>query len=282
MLTGVVFVKGNVENIKIKDTDSLNEFLRPFGYAYDPDEDVFYTIIDAWQREMGYTRLYDEAAALSFMILDCEPIYFEYDNRWWMIEFWKGQYCMASGCEIGIYYTDKPDLSNEYFNWTFYDCADDENMLKMKFTLTKNGETIIKRKGVHWWLAGFKLGEFSQPWELEASISITLKDIGMRNAFVQGLLRAGYRKKELLIVGKTVSFIFTNPKTPQPFTRNYMFEEIIQDKNKLLCDRYNELTKGYNNALDKLIALQEIDLHMLEKVVIMGKTRDIYKFRLLK
>lgn len=61
-----------------------------------------------------------------------------------------------------------------------------------------------------------------------------------------------------------------------------MFEEIIQDKNKLLCDRYNELTKGYNNALDKIIALQEIDLHMLEKVVIMGKTRDIYKFRLLK
>lgn len=266
-----------IEDKKIKDADSLNEFLRPYGLFYDPHEDVFYTRIDAWQREMGFTRLYDEAAAPSFMILDSEPIYFEYDNKSWMIEFWKGQYSIATGIEIGIYYTDKPDLSNKYFNWTFYDCADDVNMLQMRFKLTKNGESIIKREELHWWLAGFKLGEFSQPWDLEASISIRLKDYDMRNAFVEGLLRAGYRKREILIIGKTVSFIFAKPKSPQPFTRTDKFDEIIQDKNKALCDKYNDLTKDYDNSLDKIIALQEIAPDMLKKILLMGKTKDIFK-----
>ena len=61
---------------------TLNEFLKGLlWFGYDPHQDVFYTIIDPWQRKMGYTRLYDEAAVLSFMVLDSEPIYFEYDNK---------------------------------------------------------------------------------------------------------------------------------------------------------------------------------------------------------
>lgn len=109
---------------------------------------------------MGYSRLYDELAAPSFMIIDCEPIYFEYNNKRWMIELWKGQYGIMTGFEIGVYYTDGPNLTDENFNWTFYSCADDDNMRKMKSTLTKNSKAIIRRKGLHWWLAGFKPGEF--------------------------------------------------------------------------------------------------------------------------
>ncbi|MBZ2173950.1 DUF4474 domain-containing protein [Schnuerera sp. xch1] len=263
-------------NTKIKDVESLNEFLRPYGYAYDSHQDIFYSRIDAWQREKGYTKLYDEAAAPSSMIIDCEPIYFEYGNKRWMIEFWKGQYGMTTGFEIGVFHTDKPDLINEYFNWTFYDCADDDNMLKMKFTLTKNGKTMMKRKGIHWWLTGFKLGEFSQPWELVANISIALKDLKMRDAFLQGLQRAGYKREELLVKDKTVRLTFDKPKTPQPFTRIDEFDKITQKKNKLLCDNFNELTKDYDNALDKIIALQEIAPDMLKSVLLMGKTKDIF------
>ena len=226
---------------------------------------------------MGYTRLYDEAAVLSFMVLDSEPIYFEYDNKNWMIEFWKGQYSLASGFEIGIYYTDRPDLSNEYFNWTLYDCADNENMLKMSFELFKNHISIIKRKGKHWWLTGFKLGEFSQPWELKANVNITFKNTGMRNGFLKGLLRIGYKRNELLINKKTVSFVFDKPKSPQPFTKNGKFDEIIQDRNRELCNRYNDLTKEYDNTLDKIIGLQEIAPDMLEKIVMVGKSKGIFK-----
>ncbi|NLY77862.1 MAG: DUF4474 domain-containing protein [Tissierellia bacterium] len=264
---------------RIKDVDSLNEFLRPFGYAYDPEQDVFYTIVDAWQRQMGYTRMYDEAAALASMILDSEPVYFEYDNKRWMIEFWKGQYCMTTGFEVGIYYTDKREKSNEYFNWTLYDCADDEHMLNMEFTLTKNGKPIIERKEKHWWLAGFKLGEFSQPWELEASISIVFKDLNMRNAFVKALQKIGYKREKLSINREIVSFVFANPKTKQPYTRTEMIEETIQRNNKLLCDTFNALSKDHDNALDKIIAIQELAPELLEKIVKMGKSKDIYLYK---
>ncbi len=275
----LIVVKSKAEKeIKIiNDLESLNEFIRPYGYAYDPRQDIFYTKIDAWQRQMGYTRLYDEAAAPSSMIIDCEPIYFEYDNKRWMIEFWKGQYGMTTGFEIGVYHTDRPDLRDEYFNWTFYDCAEDENMLNMSFVLTKNGKFIMKRQGIHWWLTGFILGEFSQPWELAATISIRLKNFEMRNAFIQGLVKAGYRREELMVTGLTVSLSFSEPRTPQPFTRIDEFDEITQRKNKLLCDSYNELTKDYHNALDKIIALQETGPDMLKHIVLMAKTKNVFK-----
>lgn len=281
IVVSLIIIKRLRSNIKeeikkIKDVETLNEFLIPYGYAYDPHQDIFYTRIDAWQREMGYTRIYDEAAAPSSMIIDCEPIYFEYNNQRWMIEFWKGQYGMTTGFEIGVYHTDGLDLSDGYFNWTFYDCADDDNMLSMKFTLSKNNKIIMKREGIHWWLTGFKLGEFSQPWDLKANISISLKDLDMRNAFLLGLQRAGYRRGELSVTGKTVSLAYSQPKTPQPFTRIDQLDEITQKKNKLLCDRYNELTKDYNNSLDKIIALKEIAPHMLENILLMGKTKNIF------
>ena len=58
----------------------LNELLEPFGFAYDGRQDIFYSRTDSWQRKYGYGRIYDEGAALLNMILDCEPIYFEYDR----------------------------------------------------------------------------------------------------------------------------------------------------------------------------------------------------------
>lgn len=259
-----------------RNVEYINELLEPYGYAYDPNQDILYSIVDAWQRKMGYSRLYDELAAPSFMIIDCEPVYFEYNNKRWMVEFWKGQYGIMTGFEIGVYYTDGPDLTDQHFNWTFYNCADDDNMLKMKSTLTKNGKSIMKRKGLHWWLTGFKPGEFSEPQELTANIAIALKNIEMRNAFLRGLRKAGYTKKEITIKGNTVSFTFDKPKTPQPYTRTPELERIIQKKNRELCHRFNEITKSYDNVPDKIIVLKEIDPDMLKRVLSIGKAKGIF------
>lgn len=95
---------------EIKTYKDLNNMLKTYGYSYDVKQDIFISNHDAWQRAMGYTRIFDEAAAPMSMIIDCEPIYFEYDNKRWLIEFWKGQYGMTTGCEIGVYYTNYPDI----------------------------------------------------------------------------------------------------------------------------------------------------------------------------
>ena len=78
---GVVNVTGN---------DEVDKAIGAAGYSYDMKQDMFYSRMDAWQREMGYCRLYDEVAAPCGMIIDCEPINFEYDGKKWLIEFWKG------------------------------------------------------------------------------------------------------------------------------------------------------------------------------------------------
>jgi len=66
----------------------------------------------------------------------------------------------------------------------------------------------------------------------------------MCSAFIDGLKRAGYTNKEIKRYGNSVRVIFDKPRTPQPFTRTKVTDEIIQKKNKLLCDLYNEVTKG--------------------------------------
>ncbi len=38
----------------------LNDELEPFGFAYEPYQDIFYSLQYPWQRELGYCKLYDE------------------------------------------------------------------------------------------------------------------------------------------------------------------------------------------------------------------------------
>ena len=59
--------------------------------------------MDPLQRSLGYAYGYDAAAIRMATIIDCEPIFFDYDNKHWMIELWKGQYGLETGCEVGVY-----------------------------------------------------------------------------------------------------------------------------------------------------------------------------------
>ena len=80
------------------------------GFSYDAQKDLFYSTKNAWQKNFGYTHLYDVAAPIFRMIIDTEPIKFFYDNKNWLITFWKGQYGIVTGAEIGIYYTRQKKL----------------------------------------------------------------------------------------------------------------------------------------------------------------------------
>jgi len=255
----------------------LDEILKLAGYAYDATQDIFYSRMYPWQRDMGYCRLYDEAAAPMSLIMDCEPIYFDYAGKRWMIEFWKGQYGMTSGGEIGVYNTDKPDIDiPELFTGTFFDCASDEERLHMSFTLVKNGEIMFSRRGKHWWLTGFKLGEFSQPSELVMYIFIALKDRIMRDAFIGGLLKAGYNRDEIYIEDNIVGLVFDKPRTQQPFTRIEETDCITQKKNELLCKAYMEITAEYPTFPEKIRAIREKAPGIYDAIIDIGKTRKIF------
>lgn len=258
--------------------EELNHDLKPFGFAYDYTQDIFYSLMDAWQRKFGYFRLYDEACATLSMIIDCEPIYFDYKGIKWMIEFWKGQYGMTSGGEVGIYYTTGPDLNIPgLYNGTFYYCVSDEHRINMSFAFRKNGNILFTRSAYHWWLTGFKLAEFSQPSELTMDIILDLYDREMVEAFVGGLKRAGYTDSEYAVRGRRVYVYFDKPHTKQPLTRNPITVHLMQRNNKSFCDAYNHLTYAYTNTIDKLSFVKYKSPNMYNQIVHMGKPQEVYE-----
>jgi len=257
--------------------DELDKAIETAGYSYDPKQDIFYSTMNPWQRNIGYCRLYDELAAPWGMIIDCEPIYFKYLEKEWMIGFWKGQYDLVTGGEIGVY-TRSIDLDVVgIFGGAYYECVSDTDLLQMSYSLKKNGKTLFTRNGKHWWLTGFKLGEFSQPSELTMEITMTLHNVRMRDAFLNGLWNAGYPLNEFTRDGNTVSFTFGSPHTPPPITRSPATDRIIQRKNELLCEKYREITGSSNTIRDKVKALEEHAPNLYDKLMRTGKSKQSFE-----
>ncbi len=256
----------------------INKDLKPFGFAYYRPQNMFYSLMDCWQRECGYCRLYDEGCAAFSMIIDCEPIYFDYAGKKWLIEFWKGQYGMTTGCEIGIYNTKIPFIDIPgLFNGTFYETASDEERLPLAFTLIKKDKVLFYRRDLHWWLTGFRLGEFSEPEDLIMHAQITLKDIEMRDAFIGGLTRAGYKSSEIAYRGTTVGFVYDKPRNKQPFTRTPILEFMMQTNNKRNCFAYNEATKLIGDPLDKFVYVKNEAPKMYNKILNIRCSQEIFK-----
>lgn len=261
-----------------KEEVSIDQAIESAGYAYDMHQDIFFSRMDAWQKKYGYCQLYDEAAAPLSMIIDCEPIRFTYGDKKWLIEFWKGQYGMTTGCEVGVYYTTGLDLEIPgVFNGTLYDCVAEEDQLYLAFTLRKGSNFLFRREGKHWWLTGFKLGVFSEPDDLAMEVSITLKDQAMRDAFLAELRKTGYTDRELRVFNNTVWIFFTKPHSKQPYTRIEATDNLTQKKNQLLCESYEKLTRGYRLAPDKIRILKQKAPELYEWISQMGKPFKLFR-----
>ncbi len=215
------------------------------GFKYDSAQDIIYSRMYAPQRLGGYTWAYDVAAPGGSMILDCEPIYFVSGKKKWMIELWKGQYGLETGCEIGLYnHTDllAPPGSERRL---LYRCANDHEiqLLTLAFSLKRDGKELFRRgPESHWWLTGFRWGVFTDPTSslvMDIEIAFLPASGDMRHEFLQALKKLGYHPTTS---GHKVHFTFHRPKTLQPATR-YALEPRMQSHNKTLVDGYAALKK---------------------------------------
>ena len=254
----------------------LNEAIEFTGFAYEQEQDIFYSLMNPWQREFGYCRFYDESSAALSMIIDSEPIYFDYDGKHWLIEFWKGQYGMTTGGEVGIYNTDS-DSGLIDWNGRLYKSASDEEMLSMSATLYKNGRPLFTRQDRHWWLTGFVLGEFSEPEELSMIIRIYFKDYGMRDAFLKSLMKAGYSPQEFRVKRTGVAIHFGKPHTDQPLARTRLTDNLSQDRNRQFCKLYQDITGPFTSIIDKLNALKKENEELYNNAVRFGKQRELFQ-----
>lgn len=150
------------------------------GYLYDPKGKYFYTSADPWQRNFGFNSLYDSAAPFTLINYETVRLRFEYGDKDWMLQVWKGQYGLVFyGGEAGIYTKPK---DREVMH---YDCASDDEMLKMCMVfnekrLGKWTARFTRPYGDYWWCTGFlpgnKLGQFDT---LRLDMRVTAKDYEM-------------------------------------------------------------------------------------------------------
>ncbi|MBE6776463.1 MAG: DUF4474 domain-containing protein [Ruminococcaceae bacterium] len=160
------------------------------GFLYDAKENCFYTAADPWQRRVGYNESFDVGASLVTIYIDTVRIKYEYADKDWMLQLWKGQYgLLFYGAEVGLYNKPK-DRSVEH-----YDCAADEEMLKMSMELYNGGVKKFSRPyGSYWWCTGFvPLTPFTNFMthdareNLRLDTRITMKDYDMLTAVRRAL-----------------------------------------------------------------------------------------------
>ncbi len=230
----------------------LNDLAKPFGFAYDADCDIITSRLDAPQKAFGYRHLYDQTASHFNMVFDCEPIYFDYRGRTWMIEFWKGQYGINIGSEIGIYHADGL-VSPEQYEKTQFHAVPKKEFLPISMELSWKGKPLFCIHRLHWWLTGFCTGKYADPRDLSMNVSITFPNEEMMDSFTKSLLYTGYTACDICICCPTVSFTFCIPHCKQP--KHCFRFPFAQWKNRLLCRLYRHITKPFDCVLDQILYL---------------------------
>ena len=231
----------------------LNELVEPFGYYYISAQDIFTSRIDAWQRELGYCSLYDNAASHFQMIFDSLPVCFNYQGKTWLMEFWKGQYGINTGGEIGLYYADRIVEKRE-LKRTLFHSVSDTDMIKMSFRLIRNNTDIAHLSGVHWWLTAFKPGCFSRPADLVLQTGIVFPTGEMANAFVKGLLDAGFSGQDIQQYRNRVSFVFRDSSQHNGFLRKLRIR-LAQCANCFWCKVYLFISRPFCLSIDRILFL---------------------------
>lgn len=167
-----------------------NAGLLGIGFDFDVAQKIFYTPINPWQRNFGFCELYDAAAPFTGMFYNTVRFKFDYAGKNWLIQVWKGQYGITTGGELGVY---NKSTSRET---EFYDCASDEDMLNMGFTLSKKdvGELFTRKMQKHWWQTGFVVLMATPPSALTMSCKIDMRDAAMLKAFEQSMIEQGFKK----------------------------------------------------------------------------------------
>ncbi len=184
---------GTVENIGTgmlinTETETLygrdnNGFLG-IGFNFDYGELLVYTMVNVWMRDFGFTVLYDLFSYTTpIFFYNTRRIKFDYDGLEWMIQIWKGNYVVSNGAEVGIYTREPGSIG------TYYNCANDEQMMNMSMKLYHGDELIFERpEQLHWWLTGFKISDVFYPsWTQTLDFTIEMKDEAMLEAFCEAI-----------------------------------------------------------------------------------------------
>ncbi len=234
--------------------DLLNELVHPFGYYYHCNCGCFSATLNAWQKKAGYTYLYDYMAPRFQMVFDFLPVYFNYANKTWLIEFWKGQYGINVGAEIGIYHTDRI-IPKDSYKTSMFEAVATEEMLPCSFLLYNPNGNFVHVKKKHWWLTAFFTGQYSNPSQLIMENTITFPNHEMLSAFIDGLKNAGYSAKDFTVSELSITFLFHHQNKQEYHFTTRLWCRFSQWKNKNFCRLYLWITSPFHATEDRILYL---------------------------
>lgn len=239
---------------KCRKCSLLNELAEPLGYTYHCQCGFFSSTLDAWQKTAGYTWIYDYMAPRFRMVIDALPVYFDYQGRTWLIEFWKGQYGINTGAEIGIYHADRLLTENEYKTALFHAVEDDE-MLPSALKLCMNGFDCVQLSERHWWLTAFLPGCFSDPSDLSLTSSIRFPDNEMIDAFYDGLCHTGQTIEDVSFQDLCITFTYHVAANENSGLLTRLRRRRTQCINRIFCKLYIWITRPFLRTEDRILYL---------------------------
>lgn len=238
----------------IEKCELLNSIIKPFGYCYDNTQDIISSRNDAWQREAGYTALFDRCAPLFNMVFDYLPVYFPYQDRTWLIEFWKGQYGINTGAEIGVYYADCL-LSEDELPTAHFEAVSDCDMLPLSFCLTKEKRPIASVSKRTWWLTAFCMGQFSKPEQLYLNASILFPDCDMLHSFLNALHQTDLPHSLIKTCGNEIRIQYGGFQDRYYNFFRRLIRKWAQFTNRIFCRLFLYITRYFSLTIDKLLYL---------------------------
>lgn len=169
------------------------------SYIYNDDKDP-----ECFQKNFGYNPLYDWGAQLIDFSIETTRLDFNYDNKQYRIQLWKGQYISGSigtvGGEIGVYTRPRGSVGEHY------NCADQDDWLKMEMTVYwdefDNGEYLpqfTRNYNDFWWATGFVDGQLKNRKDsntLRVLGRITFESEEQAEAFDAALSKKGFTNVE--------------------------------------------------------------------------------------
>ncbi|MBQ3046065.1 MAG: DUF4474 domain-containing protein [Clostridia bacterium] len=175
------------------------------GFEFSYTELLLYAQTNVWMRDFGFTFLYDLFCYTTpFFFYDTRRIKFDYEDKEWMIQVWKGNYLVSNGAEVGIYNREPGSFG------TYYDCVDDSGMMNMSMELYHGDDLILERpEQLHWWLTGFKISDRLYPAnKLTLDFTIKMQSEEMLDAFCEAVENHYRHDMEYTVDGLTVNVVW--------------------------------------------------------------------------
>ena len=183
-----------------------NSGMIDLGFNCQIPELVVYATVGAWQRYLGFMLLYDILANSSPLFnYYTRRLKFDYNNKEWMIQIWKGNYALlTNGAEVGVYNREPGSKG------TYYNCASDDELMNMTLQLYHGEDQLFSIGPMkHWWMNGFKLTKtIYQPKDLTMKFSIDMPDEEMLSAFAGAIDKEGTGDVTYVIDGLTIYVTF--------------------------------------------------------------------------